>query len=108
MTEFEDAAVVAVAAPRAPLFLFVGRRRVEHAADSCFAIFFCSSASLLSSRVGLFEERRAELCDDVWAAFDDGLLGRCPRDPFQNVVGCLRFSVRAGLHAGVCVCREFA
>ena len=25
-------------------------------------------------RVGLFEERRAELCDDVWAAFDDGFL----------------------------------
>ena len=55
-------------------------------------------------RVGLFEERRAELCDDVWAAFDDGFLVDVLAITFQNVVGCLRFSVRAGLHAGVCVC----
>ena len=38
-------------------------------------------------RVGLFEERRAELRDDVGAALDDGLLGRCPRDHFPERCG---------------------
>ena len=107
MTEFEDAAVVAVAPPRAPLFLFVGRRRVEHAADSCFASFFCSLASPLSSSCrGLFGQRRAELRDDVWAAFEDGHLGRRPRDHLPVRRGLSTFlSVRAGLHAfeGICV-----
>ena len=91
MTEFEDAAVVAVAAPRAPLFLFVGRRRVEHAADSCFAIFFCSSTSPLPSPCWASEERRAGLRDDVWAAFEDGLLGRCPRDHLPERRGLSTF-----------------
>ena len=49
MTEFEATAVVAVATPRCPLLPFVGRRQVEHAADSYFAILFFSWASPLSS-----------------------------------------------------------
>ena len=42
---------------------------------------------------GLFEVLRAELCDEVWAVVEDGLLGRCPRD---------RPSVSCGLSTEIC------
>ena len=72
----------------------------EHAGQYCEAHkFMCCPSLRCLLHVGLFEQWRAELRDDAWAAFEEGFLVDVLAITFQYVVGCLRFSVRAGLHA---------
>ena len=80
--------MVAIAATRAPLFLFVGRRRVEHAADSCSChLHLLLGVSVVFSVLGFSRNDVQSYVAMLGLLFDDGLLGRCPRDHLPERCG---------------------
>ena len=98
MTEFEDTAVVAVATPRNPLFPTVGRR--------WGGLLLCRLLLLLDFSVVFFARvfSKSYMQSYVMKSgllVKSGFLVDVLANTLQNIVGCLQFSVRAGLRAFV-------